>query len=181
MMKMLWIALYLLAIALANVITASNDPIFWGKLIIPAGSFLIGATFILRDLVQNAIGRRNTYLAIGAAMLLSAATSWLLGDTLWITAASAAAFLFSETADTEIYSRLKLPMSLRVLYSGVAGGALDSVIFVVIGLSPIGAGFLPWELVGYAIAGQIIVKLALQCLGAWFVALLHRPERTAEA
>lgn len=180
-MKKVIVILYLLVIALANVITANNDPIFWGKLIIPAGSFLIGATFILRDLVQNAIGRKNTYLAIGAAMLLSAVTSWLLGDTLWIVAASAAAFLFSETADTEIYTRLRLPMSFKVLYSGVVGGALDSAIFVVIGLSPIGAGFLPWDMVGYAIAGQIVVKTAMQCLGALVVHFAFRSKNTAQA
>jgi queuosine precursor transporter len=180
-MKMLLIILYLLAIALANVITANNDPIMWGKLIIPAGSFLIGATFILRDLVQNAVGRKNTYLAIGAAMVLSAATSFALKDTLWIVAASAATFLCSETADTEIYTRLKLPMSLKVLYSGVVGGVLDSVIFVIIGLSPLGAGFLPWSLVGYAIAGQIVVKLALQFAGALVVQWMPKRKNTVQA
>ncbi|TJY40873.1 VUT family protein [Cohnella pontilimi] len=178
---MVLIALYLLAIALANVITASNDPILWGKLIIPAGSFLIGATFILRDLVQNALGRKNTYLAIGGAMVLSAVTSYALGDTLWIVVASAATFLCSETADTEIYTRLKLPMSLRVMYSGVVGGVLDSVIFVIVGLSPLGAGILPWSLVGYAIAGQIIVKLVLQFAGALIVQFMPKSKNAIQA
>jgi uncharacterized PurR-regulated membrane protein YhhQ (DUF165 family) len=180
-MKMVWIGLYLAAIVLANVITAGNEPVVWGKLIIPAGSFLIGATFILRDLVQNAIGRKNTYFAIGAAMCLSAATSYALGDTMWIVAASAATFLCSETADTEIYSRLKLPMSLKVLYSGIVGGVLDSVIFVIIGLSPLGAGFLPWNLVPYAIAGQIVVKLAMQFAGALIVQFMPKPKTTVQA
>lgn len=164
--KMLCIALYLLSIVAANVLTASYMPLHLGSLLIPAGSFLIGATFVFRDLVQNAVGRRNAYAAIAVAMLVSAASSSLLGDTLWIVAASAAAFLFSETTDTEIYTRLKLPMSLKVLYSGIVGGVVDSVIFVIVGLSPLGAGFLPWDLVGYAIAGQIVAKLALQALAA---------------
>ena len=172
MMKMMLIVLYLLAIVLANVVTASLDPVLWGKLIIPAGSFLIGATFILRDLVQRAIGRPRTYLAIGAAMILSAASSWSLGDTLWITAASTVTFLCSETADTEIYTRLRMSLSLRVLYSGIVGGMIDSAIFVVIGLSPLGAGFLPWSLVGYAIAGQIVVKVVMQGIGALGIHLM---------
>jgi uncharacterized PurR-regulated membrane protein YhhQ (DUF165 family) len=176
-MKMVMVILYLLAILLANVITASNDPILWGKLIIPAGSFLIGATFILRDLVQNTVGRRNTYLAIGAALLLSAVMSYIMGDSLWIVVASAAAFLVSETTDTEIYTRLRLPMSLRVLYSGVVGGLLDSMIFVLIAFSPIGAGILPWEVVGYAVAGQIVVKVAMQCAGALIVQFMPKPKR----
>ena len=170
-MKKLIIASYLLAIVLANVVTAALDPIVWGNLIIPAGSFLIGATFILRDFVQRAIGRRRTYMAIAVAMLLSAATSWLLGDTLWITAASAVTFLCSETTDTEIYTRLRLPLSLRVLYSGIVGGIVDSGIFVIIGLSPLGAGIVPWNMVGYAIAGQIVIKLAMQGVGALMIHL----------
>lgn len=165
-MNLVWIAAYLLSIVSANVLTASFQPLHLGLLLVPAGSFLIGATFILRDLVQQAIGRRSTYGTIAAAMLLSAVTSALLGDTLWIVGASAVTFLLSETTDTEVYSRLKLPMSLKVLYSGVIGGIVDSVIFVIIGLSPLGAGFLPWDAVGYAILGQIIVKIALQCMGA---------------
>lgn len=178
-MKIALIALYLLAIVLANVVTAGLDPVEWGKLIIPAGSFLIGATFILRDLVQRAIGRPRTYAAIGAAMVLSAASSYALGDTLWITAASAVTFLCSETADTEIYTRLRLPLSFRVLYSGIVGGVIDSAIFVVIGLSPLGAGFLPWDMVGYAIAGQILVKVAMQGIGALAVHYLPKRETTA--
>lgn len=168
-MKIVYILLYLLAITSANVLTASYAPLNLGSLIVPAGSFLIGATFIFRDLVQNAVGRRNVYIIIAAAMVLSAVTSAALRDTLWIVFASALTFLFSETTDTEIYTRLKLPMSLRVLYSGVAGGVVDSVIFVIAGLSPLGAGILPWEAVGYAIAGQIAVKVVMQLIGTLVV------------
>ncbi|MCC3371738.1 VUT family protein [Cohnella sp. REN36] len=161
---------YLTAIILANVLTASLAPIAAGSLLIPAGSFLIGATFILRDLVQQAIGRRHSYLAIAAAMILSAVSSLALGDSIWITVASAATFLFSESADTEVYTRLRLPLAQRVLYSGLAGGVIDSAIFVVIGLSPLGAGVLPWALVGPAIGGQVLVKTLLQVAGA---AVIH--------
>lgn len=160
------IALYLLSIVSANVVTASYAPLALGFLIIPAGSFLIGATFILRDLVQQAIGRRNTYITIIAALALSVISSYLLGDTLWIVFASAVTFIVSETTDTEMYTRLKLPIARRVLYSGTAGGIIDSVLFVVIGLSPIGAGFLSWEQVGYAIAGQMLTKVLMQAIGA---------------
>ncbi|WP_274363605.1 VUT family protein [Paenibacillus thermotolerans] len=161
-----FIVLYLLSIVSANVVTASYAPLQLGFLIIPAGSFLIGATFILRDLVQQAVGRRNTYVAIIAALALSVISSYLLGDTLWIVFASAVTFIVSETTDTEIYTRLKLPMARRVLYSGTAGGMVDSILFVVIGLSPIGAGFLSWDLVGYAIAGQMLTKVFMQTVGA---------------
>lgn len=156
---------YLAAIVLANVVTAKFAPLEVGIFLIPMGSFLIGATFILRDLVQNKYGRMKTYLFILLALVLSAISSYLLGDTLWIVFASALSFAVSETTDTEIYSRLNLPMNLRVLYSGTIGGILDSAIFVVIGLSPIGANILPWDVIWMAILGQVIVKVIMQFLG----------------
>ena len=160
------VLLYLLSIVTANVITAAFAPLQLGIFIVPMGTFLIGATFIFRDLVQNKYGRVKTYMFIATALVLSALVSFLLGDTLLIVLASALSFLVAETTDTEIYSRLKLPMSWRVFYSGLVGGLLDSVIFVIIGLSPFGANFLPWEAVPAAILGQVIVKTIIQALGA---------------
>jgi len=169
-MKALIVLAYLAAIVAANVVTASFAPLSIGALLVPAGSFLIGATFILRDFVQRAIGRGRTYAAILGALALSAATSYGLGDTLWIVFASAVTFLVSETLDTETYTRLKLPLASRVFFSGLVGGLVDSALFVVVGLSPLGAGFLPWEAVPYAIAGQMLVKTAMQALGAALIA-----------
>jgi queuosine precursor transporter len=163
---MMRILLYLVSIIAANVVTAKFAPLNLGIFIVPMGTLLIGATFIFRDLVQNQYGRKKTYGFIGLALILSAIFSYSLGDTLLIVFASALSFAISETSDTEIYSRLKLPMAWRVFYSGLVGGLLDSVIFVIIGLSPLGAGFLPWEAVPFAIAGQAIVKTIIQGLGA---------------
>lgn len=165
------IFLYLFSIVTANVITAAFAPIHFGLFIIPMGTFLIGATFIFRDLVQNKYGRKKTYFFIAAALILSGIVSFLLGDTLIIVLASALSFAISETADTEIYTRLNLPMSWRVFYSGIVGGLLDSVIFVIIGLSPLGANFLPWEAIPYAILGQVIAKTIIQMIAAL---LLHQ-------
>ncbi|RHW35870.1 VUT family protein [Lysinibacillus yapensis] len=160
------ILFYLLSIVIANVVTAAMAPLQFGMFIVPMGTLMVGMTFIFRDLVQNKYGRKNTYLLILMALVLSAIVSLMLGDTLMIVAASAISFLISETADTEIYTRLKLPMAWRVFYSGVVGGIFDSAVFVIIGLSPLGAGFLPWEAVPAAIVGQIIVKTVIQLIGA---------------
>ncbi|RIX60097.1 VUT family protein [Paenibacillus nanensis] len=173
-MRVFLIFIYLAAITVANVLTATLAPLSVGPFIVPVGTFFIGVTFIFRDLVQNAIGRKRTYYVIGLALLLSALTSLALGDTLWIVCASAITFLFSETTDTEIYTRLKLPMSLRVFYSGIVGGVLDSAVFVLIGLSPLGANFLPWDAVVYAILGQVIVKTILQSIGALVIGVVER-------
>ncbi|RUL54669.1 VUT family protein [Lysinibacillus antri] len=160
------ILFYLLSIVIANVVTAAFAPMQFGMFIVPMGTLFVGATFIFRDMVQNKYGRKKTYIFIFTALTLSAIVSSLLGDTLMIVAASAISFLISETADTEIYSRLKLSMAWRVFYSGIVGGLLDSVIFVIIGLSPLGAGVLPWVAIPSAIAGQFIVKSIIQMVGA---------------
>lgn len=167
------ILFYVLSIIIANVVTAAFAPLQFGMFIVPMGTLLIGSTFIFRDLVQNKYGRAKTYLFIFIALILSALASYILGDTLLIVVASALSFVVAETADTEIYTRLKLPMAWRVLYSGIVGGFLDSAIFVVIGLSPLGANIMPWEAVPAAIFGQIIVKTIIQMFGALMLNQVH--------
>jgi len=156
------IYLYLTSIIMANVVTAQFAPLNFGWCIVPYGTFIIGLTFIFRDLVQQRIGRRKTYGVIGLALVLSAVTSAILGDPLTIVIASAVTFAFSETADTEIFTRLRGTFIEKVLYSSVIGGIVDSSIFVIIGLSPFGAGFLSWSQVPLAILGQILVKTLMQ-------------------
>src|SRR5699024_1683977 len=119
---MIRITIYLLSIILANVITARFAPMEIGPLIIPYGTLLIGLTLVMRDMVQNRFGRLQTYLLIGLALVLSAISSHLLGDPLWIVFASTLSFIISETADTEIYTRFKLPFVKRVMFSGVVAG-----------------------------------------------------------
>lgn len=159
------IALYILSIVIANIVTARFAPLDLGLLIIPWGTLLVGCTFIFRDLVQQQIGRKKTYFVILIALMLSAISSFILGDTLWIAFASAFSFLISEASDTEIFTRFKGSFANRVLFSGIVGGVLDSAIFAIIGLSPIGAGYLPWEVVPYAILGQALVKCFMQFIG----------------
>lgn len=157
--------IYLFTILAANVITAAYHPLALGPFLIPMGTFFIGASFIIRDVVQNQYGRKWAYFAITIALLLSAIVSKSLGDTLAITFASAISFAISETTDTELYTRFKLPIIPRVFTSGTVSSFLDSTIFVIIGLSPIGANFVPWAMIPYAILGQFLGKTVMQALG----------------
>jgi len=161
----MFLALYLISIILANVITAAFAPMQLGIFLVPWGSWLIGATFILRDIIQAKYGRRTAYIAIIVALALSATTSKLLGDTLAITLASAMSFFISEATDTEIYTRFKTSFLKRVFASGVVSSFLDSAICVTIGLSPLISGFLSWEAIPYAVMGQFIVKSLMQVIG----------------
>lgn len=165
------ILFYVFSILLANFLSAQIPPLQMGPFLISPGTFTIAASFILRDLVQNRYGRRKTYYFIVLALILSAITAKALGDPLTIVIASACAFAASESSDTEIYSRLKLPMAWRVWWSGLAGGILDSGIFVIIGLSPLGMGFIPWQTIPIAIIGQALFKIAMQGIGAVAIAI----------
>ena len=80
--------------------------------------------------------------------------------------ASTVTFLVSETIDTEIYTRFKISFIRRVMYSGVASGFLDSALFVIIGISPFGMGFIEWSDVPYAILGQWMIKVLMQLVVA---------------
>jgi len=163
---MIRIGIYLLSIVLANVITARFAPMELGVLIIPYGTLFIGLTLVMRDMVQNRFGRYKTYLLIGVALILSALSSYLLGDELWVVFASTLSFIISETADTEIYTRFKLPFVKRVFYSGVVAGFLDSAIFVIVGIGPLGLQYVPWALIPYAILGQWVAKVVMQLIVA---------------
>lgn len=160
--------LYLLLIAAANLLTAKFDPLILagGALIVPLGSLFAGAVFILRDLVQMRHGKWATYITIMWAALLSGCLSVLLGDTASVAVASVVAFFVSEAVDTEIFSMLRRSLAVRILLSGIVGGCLDSVLFVVLGLSPLGANTIPWEAVPPAVLGQMLTKASVQAAAA---------------
>jgi uncharacterized PurR-regulated membrane protein YhhQ (DUF165 family) len=173
------IVLYLLSIAAANVLTAKYNPIplHGGAILLPAGSFLAGATFVLRDLVQTKHGRKTAYHAIFGAFILSIALSMALGDTAFVSLASLLAFVVSETADTEIFSRSKRSFVWRVLASGIIGGTIDSVIFVLTGLSPLTSGVLTWGQVPFAVIGQMAAKAVVQLLAGAVLMKINRNKR----
>lgn len=162
---------YVAAIVAANLLTAHYAPADIGPFLIPWGTWLIGATFILRDFVQRARGRRYAYGTIAVALVASALTSHHLGDTGWVTIASALAFAVSEATDTEVYTRLvsRARFSTRIAVSGLVSVPLDTVIFVTVGLSPLTTGFVSWAQMPNLILGQLLVKWAMQLLAALMV------------
>jgi queuosine precursor transporter len=164
------ILFYILTILIANVVTSAFHPFHLLWFLIPYGTLLIGLTLLSRNYVQARYGRKAVYITIIVALILSAIASHVLGDTLAVTIASAISFAISETSDTEVFTRLRKSMYIRVLSGGTVGGILDSIIFVIIGLSPIGAGFVPWPAIPMAIAGQLLVKVIMQALGGIVVA-----------
>jgi queuosine precursor transporter len=93
----------------------------------PSGVLWVGAALFLRDVVQDALGRRWAITGI----LVGAVLSWLVAAP-GLALASGVAFLLSEAADFLVYTPLR-ERQLHwqgVLASGVAGSLVDSAVFL---------------------------------------------------
>ena len=116
-------------------------PVGFG-LMAPAGVYLAGLAFTLRDLTQEKLGRRVVIVAI----LLGAALSSFLSPQFAL--ASGVAFLFSELADFGVYTplRRKRFWLWAMIPSNLVGAVLDSVIFLALAFGSL--QFLVGQVVG---------------------------------
>lgn len=158
------LVVYIAIITIANVITSMFQPLILcnGYLVIPLGTFLVGITFFIRDLIQLRVGRSKVYQLVAIATLLSGLVNLTLDNSLSVTLASVVSFFVSEAIDTEVFTRVKGSVTKRIVVSGVFGGTLDSMVFILLGLSPIGSNVLTWNVVPFAIIGQTFVKSFMQ-------------------
>jgi uncharacterized PurR-regulated membrane protein YhhQ (DUF165 family) len=100
-------------------------PVGFG-LMAPSGVLMIGLALVLRDIVQRTLGIKWAL----AGILAGAALSWGVAPAA-LAVASAAAFLFSELADTAVYTPLaRKRLILAVFASGIVGTAIDSALFL---------------------------------------------------
>jgi hypothetical protein len=140
---------YIATIFAANwaVLTFGPVPVGFG-LVAPAGVYFAGLAFTLRDLTQDDLGRRWTYVAI----LVGAGISGLISGPLAI--ASASAFLLSETADLLVYTPMREHRWLAaVAASNLVGLCIDSALFLWLAFGSL--AFL---------AGQVVGKLEMTVL-----------------
>lgn len=124
----LFVAVYLISIVVSAALVAYVGvlPVGLG-LMAPAGAYVIGITMVFRDLAQDQIGPRWTYLALLVGTGLSALVSPQ------IALASAAAFLVSETLDQLTYTPLRRrSLVVAVLASNAVGIVADSMLFTLI-------------------------------------------------
>lgn len=92
----------------------------------PSGVLWIGAAFVLRDIVQSALGKWT----VVAAILVGGALSYLVAPSLaW---ASACAFLVSEALDFAAYTPLieRGKVVAAVLLSNTVGLLVDTFVFL---------------------------------------------------
>jgi len=141
----------------ANYVTTEYGmvPVGFG-LVATAGTYFAGLTFVLRDTVQDGLGKVATFGLIVASALLS----YLIADP-FIALASGVAFLASETADLLIYTPLRERGYIRAaIASNVVGTVVDTFLFLWI------AGF---PVVREIVAGQLVGKLAVTAVAVALV------------
>lgn len=92
----------------------------------PSGAAIVGATFVLRPIIQESLDRRGAILALlGAAAIDGIAGVWALVP------ASVAAFLVAHLVGLWLYEALA-PRSraLGMLVAGLVGVTVDSLLFL---------------------------------------------------
>lgn len=112
-----------------------------------AGTYLAGLTFVLRDTVQDGLGKWPTVALLAAGGVLS----YLVADP-FIALASGVAFACAELADLCVYSPLRRRGYIRAaVASNVVGAVVDTFLFLWIAGFPIAGA---WQ-------GQIVGKLTI--------------------
>lgn len=140
-------AAFLACILAANYVTTEYGmvPVLWTTA--TAGTYLAGLTFVLRDSLQDALGKWFVLGLIGAGALLS----YLISDP-FIALASGVAFAVAEVADLLVYTPLRRKGYIRAaVASNVVGAVVDTVLFLWIAGFPIADA---WQ-------GQITGKLTV--------------------
>lgn len=145
------VAAFLGCILAANYVTTRYGmiPVGFG-LVATAGTYFAGLTFILRDSLQDAAGKRWALATIAAG----AALSFLVSDP-FIALASAVAFGLAELADLAVYTPLRKRGYIRAaLASNIVGAFIDTVVFLTI------AGFPLWAAMPGQMVGKLLVTVA---------------------
>jgi queuosine precursor transporter len=159
--------LFIATIVAANYVTTRYGivPLGFG-LVATAGTYFVGLAFILRDAVQDLLGRW-VFAIIGAGAVLSFAIS-----SPAIAVASATAFLLSELADLAVYTPLRERGYLRAaVASNIVGAVVDTAVFLTIAGFPLRQAFV----------GQVVGKLALTLLAVLIVTGVRVGRRTVPA
>ena len=153
------LALYIATIWLANYLVQHVGFVSVGfGLQAPAGVYCAGAALVLRNIVQRTMGRPVSV----AAILVGAGLSYWISPGLAF--ASAAAFLFSETADFLVYTPLaRRGWTIAATCGAVVGAAIDSLIFLQLAFHDLSF----WK-------GQFVGKLEMALVAIVIWALVER-------
>ncbi|MFB8071086.1 VUT family protein [Streptomyces californicus] len=155
-----WLAViaYVAGVVTTNVVTASFGlwPVGLG-LMATAGTMFAGATFVLRDVVQEVAGRRTALAALVVGCVVSAFMA-----TPALALASVVAFGLSEFLDMAVYTRLRRNGWVRAATaSNAVGAVVDTFAFLWIAGFPVTWASATGQLVGKGWATVTVVVPAL--------------------
>ncbi|RJO71038.1 VUT family protein [Nocardia panacis] len=125
----------------------------------PAGVFLVGPALVLRDGVQYLWGKPVALLTLAVGAVLS---YFVAGPE--VATASAVAFAVSELADFVVFTWLAPRWTRAVLFGGIAGALLDSILFLYIAFGSL--AFLPGQVLG-KVYGVALAALIIGARRAW--------------
>lgn len=133
-------------------------------LMAPSGVLLIGLALVLRDVVQQTMGRQWA----AGAIVMGAALSYLVASP-FLAIASFTAFLLAEAADMAVYTPLRErgKIALAVMASGLVGSVVDSAVFL----------WLAFGSLEY-MAGQVVGKMWMSILAVPIILLLKSKHKS---
>jgi uncharacterized PurR-regulated membrane protein YhhQ (DUF165 family) len=157
------LAAYAASITAANYLTNQYGlvPVGLG-LVTTAGTFAAGAALLLRDTVQDTLGKGWARVGI----IFGALATLAFSPTLAI--ASAVAFLVAESADMAVYNRLRANGWARAaLVSGVVGAIVDTAVFLRIAPFPFEWAAVWGQLAGKAFWATLLPVAAVIAVRRW--------------
>ena len=165
------VTVYIACTLLANYTLDSFLPL-GGFFLLNVGTLFFGITFTQRDRVHR-FGRRTVYQMILLAAVANVVLGAALGTPLRYVAVSFLSIVIAETADTEVFQRLRHRRWLtRVATSNAVSAPLDTFIFTLLAFW--GEGFATPAWMTQVIVTDVLVKYASGLLAALgMVALLR--------
>lgn len=153
---------FIATILAANYVTTHYGlvPVGFG-LMATAGTYFAGLAFVLRDSVQDAIGKWGALVVI----IVGAGLSYFIADP-FIALASGVAFLVSELVDLIVYTPLRPHGYIRAaVASNVVGAVIDTFLFLWIAGFPVTAPNVSGQVVGKLTVTLVAVLLVIGVRG----------------
>ena len=158
---MVAVALYLAAIAAANLLAAQLGP----NVTVATAFLLIGFDFSCRDYLQARWEGRTLWLRMLVLIAAGGLISWFLNrDAAQIAVASTVAFVLSSSVDAVVFALIGKRVGRLLRWNGtnLVGAGIDSVLFPTLAFG---------ALLPAVVIGQYVAKVAGGLL--WSVVLIH--------
>jgi hypothetical protein len=126
------------------------------------GTVFFAGTFTFRDRVHHLVGSRSyVYWMIAWCAVANVAAAWATGTPMRFIMASFVAIVLAESADTEVYHRLReRSWAARVLASNAVSVPVDTLVFVAIAF----AGSLPFRDIREIFVNDVLWKFGVAAL-----------------